>query len=1594
MKKLRRQMVSGVLVLSLLATMLPISALAAEDIELPVEAESLVLEESLQQDSTEEQIQTSAEAGTDSPHIISETEIAYPVEGGNIYFDTATGAITDCDEDVTFVDIPSEIDGVPVTSIGNRAFYCSYSLTSVEIPDSVTSIGDRAFGSSGLTSVIIPDSVTSIGVYVFSNCDDLIRATIGDGLSSVANRMFYSCERLTSVIIGKRVTYLERFEDCFNLKDINVVSQNPVYCSLDGVLFNKEMTTIIEYPSGRQGAYSIPNGVLTIGNLSFYHCYRLTSVEIPDSVTSIGDDAFDGCTNLTSVKIPDSVTTIGDEAFYCCNNLTSVKIPDSVTSIGERAFHSCNSLTSVNIPDSVTSIGEGVFRSCGSLSSVEIPDGVTTIGDEAFYCCNNLTSVKIPDGVIYIGDEAFYSCGSLSSVEIPDSVTSIGESAFRSCNSLTSVIIGKCMSFTYIGRNAFLDCNSLANVYYGGSEEEWDAIFIESGNLDLTSGATIHYNSTGPDDPGIDQPDTSMGSVSFLSKWDSNTRQAYFDYSALAYSVTDDTEISPNQSIDQLVGKYVLVKTNESSPLEISSIKPVDSQIGTVTNVIFGNGNPAVTSLQFEDGTYAVVNGLIVSEDIIGKQVLYHLSSEEIVGYTELQEKTGTLEEWDSDSGQLVIDGVTYFTNYMTDEILFTIADQLIGKRVEMLCQEGVIASYIFRIAEAKEDYHIQIYASTPNLSTNINGTIDITCSLYRDDKLVEDWVEPAFVIGNDKVISTSDYILKDGSYSFTITGLSEGRSSFTVSDSYSGAYITVDISVGKALSRAYSYRMDDVPSFVPNVYGESVLTNFYNLNDLYVNKFSYTETGDGGYDVSFNIYNQGYMYGAVDVYDKDGKWIQSEKIDKFSDISSLWDTGEAIYYLIADSLDGRLLSYTSGVLSKETPISVHVPKDGYLIISNNFAESPGAFLYNTVDYLMLSVNTMIDVSVNGVQTSQIADDIVDKAIKDIDFQQEFMDKFNKIAMNVSQTSLEFGFGEAAETITVDAEDLLDSIGLNWKSSAENVVGGLESVFSKLTGPIGAVLDGSFAFTNLTSYVVQTNDICYSTNAPSILIHVPVSTSNTSTVQGVTVTTGDDVIDSEAVLQVFRISDTDAIEIVGGEIPVEEYKLYNICFVKNEEEVKPNGRVTVKIPIPSGYDKNRCVVYRQESDGSWAILQAVVEGNYLVFETDHFSLYAIADASRVSSIPVTGVELNTSRAELNQLGDTYQLKADVKPADATNQTVIWKSSNPSVATVTNDGLVTAVSEGTSTVTATTEDGQKTAMCTVTVQVKSSSNGSGGGGTNGSATSISHTITTEKTEGGIIKINHKTASKGRTVTITAMPDDGFMLDTLSVSDKKGNEIKITKETDTSYTFKMPASKVTVSATFASVIPESEPVILPFDDVLQTSWYYDAVEYVYLNHLMRGTSKKMFSPKTDMSRAMIATVLYRLENKSALAGCTAFSDVASNEWYTDAIYWAAENNIINGYGNNQFGPMDNVTREQLAVILSNYARYKGIPIDTNGNLLTFSDIQDTSVWAKEAISWANGVGILSGKGNNILDPKGFTTRAEVAQILMNYHTKVIG
>ena len=259
-----------------------------------------------------------------------------------------------------------------ITAIGNSAFFCCDSLISVAIPDSVISIGDSAFSCcKSLTSITIPDSVTSIGDSAFSDCDSLTSITIPDFVTQIGVNPFVFCSSLKSIFVSP---------------------DHPYFAVIDDVLFRKADKTLISYPEGKASStYTIPQGIISIGNGAFFDNSSLKSITIPDSVTSIGDNAFSSCDSLITVSIPDSVTSIGDWAFASCDSLTTVSIPDSVTAIGNNAFYSCDSLITVSIPDSVTAIGKSAFEKCGSLTTVSIPDSVTTIGYYAFDNCFNLT---------------------------------------------------------------------------------------------------------------------------------------------------------------------------------------------------------------------------------------------------------------------------------------------------------------------------------------------------------------------------------------------------------------------------------------------------------------------------------------------------------------------------------------------------------------------------------------------------------------------------------------------------------------------------------------------------------------------------------------------------------------------------------------------------------------------------------------------------------------------------------------------------------------------------------------------------------------------------------------------------------------------------------------------------------------------------------------------------------------------------------------------------------------------------------------------------------------------------------------------------
>lgn len=410
--------------------------------------------------------------------------------------------------DDTEIIIPQEIWKRAVAAIDDFTFHGS-SLTSINMP-SVETIGERAFeGCDSLTSVDMP-SIKTIGERAFENCKSLPSIKIPASCSTIG-----FCA----------------FRGCSSLKDILVDEYNTKYTSIDGVLYDKEIKTLVCCPSDKRHI-DIPPTVITIADYAFHGCSSMSSIKIPVSCTSVGACAFEGCSsleeilvdegntsytsidgvlydkklsilmrcpskkNVSSVKVPLSTTMIYPGAFSGCPSLTSIDMP-SVTDIGDKAFYNCQNLSSATMP-SVKTIGDGAFQNCRNLASAYMPS-VKTIDARAFESCYSLNSLDIPSATI-IGYVAFRFCESLATINMP-SIMTIGDGAFICCSSLTSIKISECIKT--IHKQAFDHCSSLTSVYCYRKKplecsELFDEIVLKRATLYVPAGTKRAYNKVEP----------------------------------------------------------------------------------------------------------------------------------------------------------------------------------------------------------------------------------------------------------------------------------------------------------------------------------------------------------------------------------------------------------------------------------------------------------------------------------------------------------------------------------------------------------------------------------------------------------------------------------------------------------------------------------------------------------------------------------------------------------------------------------------------------------------------------------------------------------------------------------------------------------------------------------------------------------------------------------------------------------------------------------------------------------------------------------------------------------------------------------------
>ncbi|MGN0179137.1 MAG: leucine-rich repeat domain-containing protein [Monoglobaceae bacterium] len=370
-----------------------------------------------------------------------------------------------------------------VVSIGESAFYYCSNLKSIVLADSLTSIGEDAFNNcSALESISIPVGVKTIEFATFSECSSLSSVIIPDGLTSIGNCSFMRCSSLKNIDIPASVSVIgtSAFAGCGNV-NISVDENNAYYSSLDGALFNKDKSAIINYSKDTiQPEYTIPSSVKTIEEGAFGGCYDLTKISIPSSVENIKDIAFQVCESLTSVTIPEGVISIGRNAFLLCTGLTNLSIPSTVSSIGSDPLLACGNVNiSVDEKNEYYSSFDGVLFNKDKTEIIEyakdkvvsdytVPYGVTSIGMIAFEYRTGLKNISLSNSVNTVKYAAFWGCTGLTAVTIPDSISLVEDSAFYNCQSLT-------------------------DVYYTGTQEQWEQISIGKNNTYLQN-ATIHYN--------------------------------------------------------------------------------------------------------------------------------------------------------------------------------------------------------------------------------------------------------------------------------------------------------------------------------------------------------------------------------------------------------------------------------------------------------------------------------------------------------------------------------------------------------------------------------------------------------------------------------------------------------------------------------------------------------------------------------------------------------------------------------------------------------------------------------------------------------------------------------------------------------------------------------------------------------------------------------------------------------------------------------------------------------------------------------------------------------------------------------------------
>ncbi len=1494
--------------------------------------------------------------------------------------------------------IPAEIDGKKVVAVGEGALASgstyatmfqadeiSQLLTSVIIEEGIERIEDGAFASqTSLTEIIIPTSMKTIGNAVFSNCTNLTEIIIPASVEAIGSVAFVNCTNLTNIMIQNEkdviaeapwgasedsITYIndvstieeEIIEEDENIEDENTEDEN-IYTTAYGyslyydIDFDSDEITITGFAStdAFKGAIDIPEEidgkeVVAIGEEAFSDCASITSVVISESITSIEDSAFRGCSGLRAITIPNTVTSLGDSVFVDCTSLTSVSISNGITRLGDSVFAGCTSLTTITIPNNVTSLGDFVFSGCGKLTIVTMPDIVTDLGHSTFLNCTSLKVIKIPEGVTSIGESDFYNCTSLESIELPDTITSIEDFAFYNCTSLKTIEIPS--SVESIGESAFAGCTSLrtATITEG-------VMNIEASAFSNCTSLTILEIPSSVESIGESAFSGCIGlkTLTITEGVGSIEKSAFSNCTSLAeLEIPSSVESIGESAFAGCIGLKTLTITERVGSIEKSAFSnctslaelEIPSSVEVVGELAFA-GCTGLTTIIIKEGVRSIEKSAFSNctslTDVEISSTVENIGASAFFSCSSL--KTITIPEG------VVNIGASAFSNCSSlIEILFSDTVESLGEYIFSGCRSlkeieipnsvisiGESAFYSCSALELITIDHIEgVIAGTP-----WGADLDITEIIYL--QVEEEIPEPEVdeTAPDEPVIQVGDY------FDTQIIELAISE----LEDWETPEAVVTDNKDQDMIATIAYYIME----------AEAEEEEEEVLNEVsFAQAKAHLETADNmikivytAIDTDENITTFTLNFVSRDKATQEPLVLVAQKGMLTGETQTLTTTG--------GSGEGAI---TYGILSGEAILTddiLTVPQIGVIYVVA-YKASDDTYIATQSEAFKIIINAS-DFS-DEITISTIENQIyIGSAIKptpivtlddvileqDIDYTLSYNNNTDVGTASVTITGMGNYIG--SKTVSFEIEHAIpegdatyNTFTITGKKLSDTNLSHtfVDATDTKLAGSIiwvdkdGNEMDEEtsiirkdiyewiFTPTNTNYTMMSGTVVLYEMHSANDLYYLPTEMHASSN----------------------EIDTTDTFHLISktiiGTLNANDHLSAVISLETLEEVLEDFSNevdFNVVIQTPTTTAKTTAVTITED------VMEAMIANKIPSLKINMAEASILLDFAMIKNLNQKATGDITFHVQYSDISMSKEWDYFVETRPICDLALI-------------DETGTSLSRfGTGTIEVSipyllrmNENAEKLAIYYIAE--------------NGTYTKMQDITYDIEAKAIVFDANYFSVFAVGYEEMRNIPEEPQM--------------EIEPE---------PAEiEAEIEQVFVIEEEMEINIIQPFLDI-EEHWAKETIELCSEQGLFTGTTETTFSPDMSMTRGMFVTVLGRLSNIDYHAyENERFEDVDHTMYYAPYIAWAKESGIINGVSETEFAPDENVTREQMAVLFSNYLNFINFIAPERYEKIDFDDIEDMSSYAVASIEEMQKAGIIFGYEDNTFDPKALVTRAEVSAMI---------